>query len=65
MSELPRGPWECISIDFCGQLPSGEYLLVITDEYSRYPVVQVLHSTSAETVVPHVDRIFALVWRMS
>ena len=31
MTPLPRGPWLNVSIDFCGPLPSGEYLLVIFD----------------------------------
>ena len=40
MSELPRGPWLYLSVDFCGPLPTGEYLLVIVNEYSWYPVVE-------------------------
>ena len=40
MSELPRGPWLNLSVDFCGPLPTGEYLLVIVNEYSWYPVVE-------------------------
>ena len=27
-------------VDFCGPLPSGEYLVVIVDEYSRFPIVE-------------------------
>ena len=46
MSPLPRGPWSEINIDFSGLLPTGEYLLVIVDEFSRYPIVEVLRSTS-------------------
>ena len=30
MSTLPRGPWLELSIDFCGPLPTGEYLLVMS-----------------------------------
>ena len=60
MSPLPRGPWSEISIDLCGPLPTGEYLLVIVDEFSRYPIVEVVRSTSAETVIPVVDKVFSL-----
>ena len=60
MSELPERPWQHISMDFCGPLPTGEYLLVIVDEYSRYPVVEVVNSTSAKTVIPVVDRVFSM-----
>ena len=35
-----------IAIDFCGLLPTGEYLFVIIDAYSWFPEV-VVHSTSA------------------
>ncbi|KAI0224539.1 hypothetical protein LSAT2_024457 [Lamellibrachia satsuma] len=38
------------------QIPTGEYLLVIVDEYSRYPIVEVMRSTSMETVIPVVDK---------
>lgn len=59
MSELPKGPWQNLSIDFCGPLPSGDYLLVIIDEFSRYPVVEIIRSTSADCVIPVTDRVFA------
>lgn len=56
MSDLPRGPWLNLSIDFCGPLPSGQYL------YDRrvlpLSVVEVVRSTSAETVIPVVDKVF-------
>lgn len=60
MTTLPRGPWINLSIDFCGPIPTGEYLLCVTDEYSRYPVVHVTRSTSAETVMPIMESIFAM-----
>ena len=59
MSKLPTQPWSEVSIDFSGPYPSGEYLLVVSDDYSRYPVVNIIHSTSNKTVIPHLDRIFA------
>ena len=61
MSTLPRGPWLEISIDFCGPLPTGEYLMVMVDAFSRFPVVEVVRSTSAETVIPVVDDVFSLL----
>ena len=59
ISDLPRGPWLNLSIYFCGPLPSGQYLLVMIDEYSRFPVVEVVRSNSAETVIPVVDKVFS------
>ena len=46
-------------MDFCGPFPSGDYLLVVTDDFSRYPEVEILRSTSAKAVIPHLDSIFA------
>lgn len=59
MSDLPSSPWLNLSIDFCGPLPNGDYLLVIVDEYSRYPVVEILKSTSANTVIPVLDKVLS------
>ena len=58
MSNLPNGPWLEVSIDFA-DLPSGEHLLVVVDDYSRYPVVEIVTSTSAKAVIPKLDAIFA------
>ena len=46
-------------MDFCGPFPSGDYLMVIIDEYSRYPEVEILKSTSSKTVIPKIDKILA------
>ncbi|MES9884605.1 MAG: transposase family protein, partial [Sedimenticola sp.] len=60
MSELPARPWEEVSVDFFGPLPSGEYLMVLIDDYSHFPVVEILTSTSAKAVIPHLDTIFSM-----
>ena len=59
MSELPSGPWENISIDFCGPLPSGNYLFVMVDEYSRYPIVEIVKSVSARSIIPILDKVIS------
>ncbi len=46
MSPLPKGPWQNLSVDFGGDYPSGHYCLVVIDEYSRFPVVEIVSSTS-------------------
>ena len=60
MTPLPNGPWKELSIDFFGPLPSGDYLFVIIDEYSRYPVVEIIRSTSALTVIPMLDKVLSM-----
>ena len=59
MSPLPPEPWHTVHIDFCGPFPTGEYLFVVIDAYSRFPEVEVVHSTAASAVIPKMDRIFA------
>ena len=59
-SPLPTAPWCEISVDFHGPLPSGENLLVILDEYSRFPIVHVMKSTTADCVINKLEPTFAL-----
>ena len=56
---LPERPWQCIDMDFWGPLPGGESVLVMIDKYSRFPEVEFVSGTSAQAVVPHIDRVFA------
>ena len=59
MTPLPDYAWQHVSIDFCGPFPSGEYLLVMIDNYSRFPVVEIIRSTSGAAVIPRIDKIFS------
>jgi len=56
---MPAGPWMQVAIDFKGPLPSGEYLMVIMDEYSSFPEVEIINSLTATTVIPRIDKVFA------
>lgn len=58
MSPLPAAPWKELSVDFAN-LPNQEYLLMVTDDYSRYPVVEIVKSTSAAMVIPKLDKVFS------
>ena len=60
MPSLPKKPFQQISCDFCGPLPTGEMLIVVIDDYSRYPVVEVVNSTSANSVITIFDRVLSL-----
>jgi hypothetical protein len=56
-------PFERLSIDFKGPLPSvtqNRYLLVIIDEYSRFPFVFPCKDMTSGTVVRCLDEIFAM-----
>ena len=49
-SPLPSGPWEQLSADFYGPMKDSKYYLVVYDEYSRYVVVSLLSTVSADAV---------------
>jgi transposase InsO family protein len=54
-----RRPWQEVAVDFVGSLPSGELLLVVIDEFSRFPKVEIVTTTSAKAVIPKLDNIFS------
>ncbi|XP_046863450.1 uncharacterized protein LOC124457214 [Xenia sp. Carnegie-2017] len=59
MLELPRSPWKEISMDFgVARTGTGEYLFVLYDDFSRYPI-EVIRSTSAKAVIPCLDKILS------
>ena len=58
ISPLPAAPWKEISVNFA-EIPNKEYLLLITDDYSRYPGVETVKSTAATTVIPKLDKLFS------
>ncbi|CAB4010962.1 Transposon Ty3-I Gag-Pol poly [Paramuricea clavata] len=58
-TQLPNGPWESLAVDYYGLLPSGDYVLVIIDKYSRFPEIEFTTSTSAKATIPKLDRIFS------
>ena len=60
MTPLPEAPWRELSADFYGPLSTDEYFLVIIDEYSIYPVVEIVQSTSANTVIHVFDNVMSM-----
>ena len=59
MSCLPPGPRRHVAADFYKPLPTGQTLMVVTDEYSRFVEVETVSSTAAAAVIPKLDKIFA------
>ena len=56
MTPLPSGEWKKVSAHFYGPLKSGDYLLVVMDDYSRYPENEVVKSTSANAVMGKMEQ---------
>ena len=59
MSQLPNGPWQQVLCDFKGPLPNGEYLLVMIDNFSHFPIVNIVSTTSANGVIPVLDHVMS------
>ena len=59
MTELPEEPWQKLSADFCGPFPCGTYCLLFVNDYSRYPVVEFVTSTSEPAMIPKFEKVFA------
>ena len=58
MTELPEGPWRKVSVDFCGPLANGDLAFVFHCQYSRYPVVEFVGSTSEKATISVFRRVF-------
>jgi hypothetical protein len=58
MTRIPQEAWLQIAADFLGPIPSGEYLLVVIDYYSRYKIVEVMQNTTAAAIIKVFDNIF-------
>ena len=59
VSTMPEGPWQKLNTDLFGPLPSGDYILAVQCQYSRFPVVEIIRSTSANCIIPVLDEIFS------
>ena len=60
MRTLPERPWTEIEADFCGPFPNGQYAMVVTDQYSRYPEVEFVTTTSFEATRKKLKKIFSI-----
>ena len=49
-----------VAVDVHSLLHSGDYLLTVTDEYSRFVEVGLTKSTCMKSVTPKGDRAFSL-----
>ena len=57
MSPLPERPWSELSTDF-GQVPGmNTHFMVISDDYSRYVIVEQVPSLHAKSVIPILDKV--------
>lgn len=57
---LPDKPWIDIAIDFLGPLPTGEYILVVVDYFSRHVDLEVMTTITAKETIKRLNKIFGL-----
>lgn len=57
--ELPQEPWVDIAIDLMGPLPSGDYLLVVVDYFSRYKEIKISRTISSIDMISLLSEIFS------
>lgn len=55
---LPEKPWIDVAIDFLGPMPTGEYILVIVDYYSRFMEIEIMHRITAQETIKRLRRVF-------
>jgi hypothetical protein len=58
MSSLPATAWTILSADFY-TTTGGEELLVIIDNYSKFPEIEVVKSTSFKSVIPVLEKMLS------
>ncbi|XP_055309417.1 uncharacterized protein K02A2.6-like [Sitodiplosis mosellana] len=58
-TELPSAPWQHLAIDFLGPLPSGHYIFVVIDYYSRFKEVEIMTKIDSSETIKRLERIFA------
>ncbi|XP_065204609.1 uncharacterized protein K02A2.6-like [Planococcus citri] len=56
---LPERPWDQVAFDFMGPLPSGDYLFVVVDLYSRFYEIKITKTSTAKFIVETLHEIFA------
>ena len=61
MTKLPNGPWQRLAMDISGPFENKYYLLVVTDYYSRFPLVEIITSTTSQTIISHLRKWFHLL----
>ena len=57
-TELPTAPWQHLTADLLGPLPSGDYVFVVVDYYSRFFETEFTKSTTSEKLVSMLSKIF-------
>ncbi|XP_055611823.1 uncharacterized protein K02A2.6-like [Uranotaenia lowii] len=55
---LPSKPWVDIALDYLGPMPTGEYILVVVDYYSRYVEIEIMTVITARETIKRLEKMF-------
>ncbi|VDH96399.1 Hypothetical predicted protein, partial [Mytilus galloprovincialis] len=58
-TQLPDGPWQDLCADLMGPFPTGEYVFVVLDYYSRWQEVAILKSVTTDKIIRSLDMMFS------
>lgn len=59
ITRMPEMPWQDLALDLLGPMPTGEHLLVLVDYFSRWVEVDIIKSTTSETIIKCLDKQFS------
>ena len=57
-TEFPSAPWQHLAADLLGLLPSGDYIFVLVDYYSRFFEMEFTKSITTEKIVSLMSKMF-------
>ncbi|XP_033739246.1 uncharacterized protein K02A2.6-like [Pecten maximus] len=57
-TELPNGPLQDFAIDLLGPLPTGHYVFVVVDYYSRYYEIEIMKDTTSTKITESLENMF-------
>ena len=58
MSEIPKTSWHTLAMDIQGPYPGGDYILLMVDYRSRYPIAVIQKSITSESIIKSISKTF-------
>ncbi|XP_065643086.1 uncharacterized protein LOC136074675 [Hydra vulgaris] len=52
----PSEVWDTLNIDYLGPLPNGFYLVVLIDQTSKFPIVDIINSISTDHLIDFLQK---------
>nr|CAH7725339.1 unnamed protein product [Callosobruchus chinensis] len=56
---MPLAPWVDVAVDFLGPLPTGDYIFVIIDYFSRYRELKMMRTITSVATIKVLKEIFS------